>query len=217
MELKLIELSKSYKNKQVLKNVSLSFSEGEIVGILGENGSGKSTLLSILAGVEKSDSGTVLLSGKNLLKSRKSSRFSETVGYVPQSTVLIEELSAFDNLRLWYKKSELDCALSDDGILNFLGINSFLRTTVSKMSGGMKKRLAIGCAVAKNPKILLLDEPSAALDIPCKQKLHDYYKNFTKKGGILLIVTHDEAEISLCTKKIVLKDGEAHLIGEEQK
>ncbi|WP_407426029.1 ABC transporter ATP-binding protein [Treponema sp.] len=211
MGTELIKISKSYGKKPVLKDISLSVSEGEIVGILGENGSGKSTLLSILAGVEKCDSGSFLVSGKNLFEKQNSFLFSELTGYVPQNSVLFEELSARDNLRLWYSKSELEKSLSDGGVLNLLGINAFLKTTVSKMSGGMKKRLSIGCAAARNPKILLLDEPGAALDLGCKAKLYSYYKEFAKNGGILFIVTHDESEIALCTKKYILENGEARL------
>lgn len=176
-------LSKSYKKRQILKNVSLTASDGEIIGIVGANGSGKSTFLFAVA--------------NRLQKS----------GYVPQNSVLIEELSARDNLRLWYKKSDLEKALAQGGVVRTLGINSFLDVTVSKMSGGMKKRLSIACAVADNPKILLLDEPSSALDIPCKEKLYEYYKDFAKKGGTIILVTHDAEELALCTRCFVLQNG----------
>ncbi|MBQ4378889.1 MAG: ABC transporter ATP-binding protein [Treponema sp.] len=176
-------LSKSYKKKLVLDNVSLSLKEGEIIGIAGANGSGKSTLLSALA------------------------RIIPDSGYVPQNTILIEELSGRDNLRLWYAKNELEKALSDGGLLAMSGLNSFLDVTVSKMSGGMKKRLSIGCALAKNPKILLLDEPTSALDLPGKQKLFEYYQSFTQKGGILVTATHEAEELSLCSRVFVLKNG----------
>ncbi len=176
-------LSKSYKKKQILKDLSFTAEDGEIIGILGANGCGKSTLLFALANLP------------------------QKCGYVPQNSVLIEELSARDNLRLWYKKSDLEKALQKGGVVHTLGINSFLDLDVSKMSGGMKKRLSIACAVADNPKTLLLDEPSSALDIPCKEKLYDYYRQFSRNGGIIILVTHDAEELSLCTRSFILKNG----------
>ena len=75
------------------------------------------------------------------------------------------------------------------------------------MSGGMKKRLAIGCSVAHNPKILLLDEPSAALDLVCKERISNYLKEYKKSGGIILLATHDVQELPLCDKLYILKNG----------
>lgn len=82
----------------------------------------------------------------------------------------------------------------NSGILAMLGIDEFLNVRVSKMSGGMKKRLSIGCAVANNPHILILDEPGAALDLVCKERIYSYLKDFKSKGGIVLISTHEEYE-----------------------
>lgn len=118
----------------------------------------------------------------------------------------MEELSARDNLRLWYEKEEMEAALSD-GVLAMLGIGEFLNVRVSKMSGGMKKRLAIGCAVAHKPKVLLLDEPSAALDLVCKERISNYLKEFKKEGGTILLATHDVQELPLCDALYILKGG----------
>jgi len=125
---------------------------------------------------------------------------------VPQGTPLIEELTAYDNLLLWYDKTTLKQEL-ESGVLKLLGINDFLKTTVSKMSGGMKKRLSIGCSIAKRPPILLLDEPMAALDIVCKKEIADYLQSYKEKGGIIILVTHDLLELELCDISYILKDG----------
>lgn len=207
MEIK--NITKSYGKKQVLKDISFTVPEdkGICIGILGGNGSGKSTLLNILAGIRKADSGSFTFDGKNLLSDTKA-RTSLT-GYVPQSTPLLEELTAADNLRLWYTKDEIvrEC---NGGVLEMLGVNGFLKTTVSKMSGGMKKRLAIGCSVAHKPRILFLDEPSAALDLVCKESICDYLRDFRKRGGIIIIATHDIQEIPLCDVLYILRDGTLH-------
>lgn len=198
------QIRKNYKKKEVLKNISFKMQEGSCVGILGGNGCGKSTLLSILAGVQKADGGSFLWEGTDLLKDEKHLR--EVLGYVPQGNPLMEELTAWDNLRLWYSKKELEQELSG-GVLQMLGIEDFIRLPVRKMSGGMKKRVSIGCAVAAKPRILLLDEPSAALDIVCKEKIGEYLKDFKHQGGSVVIATHDVQEFALCDTWYILKDG----------
>lgn len=198
-------IKKQYNKKIVLKDVSFQIGEGECVGILGGNGCGKSTLLSILAGVNKPDDGSFIHNGTNLLRDRKvRSRF---VGYVPQGNPLYDELTAKDNLKLWYSSAAMKKELAEGGVLNLLGINEFLKTRVSRMSGGMKKRLSIGCAVAGKPGLLLLDEPSAALDLVCKQQIYSYLRAYMQTGGSVVIVTHDVQDLSLCDRYLLLKDG----------
>lgn len=204
MQITIKNISKKYGKKQVLNNVNFSVESGKCVGILGCNGSGKSTLLSILAGIQKCDSGSFLYDENDLFK-YKSER-ARLVGYVPQGTPLFEELSAKDNLLLWYSKQELKSKL-ENGVLNILGIDEMLKTIVSKMSGGMKKRLSIGCSISKNPPILLLDEPMAALDLSCKQKISKYLEMHKKGGGIILIATHDVIELDLCDEFYIIKNG----------
>ena len=87
------------------------------------------------------------------------------------------------------------------------GIDAFLKTPVSKMSGGMKKRLSIGCAVANRPPILLLDEPTAALDLVCKESIAQYLRKYKRSGGLLLLTTHDVLELELCDAWYIIRDG----------
>lgn len=204
MQIEIKQLVKNYGKKQVLKDISFSAEGGNCIGILGANGSGKSTMLSILAGVLERDSGAFLFDGEDLFKNRK--KRSALVGYVPQGTPLIEELTAWDNLLLWYERGELKQELKN-GVLKLLGVDAFLKVPVRKMSGGMKKRLSIGCAMAKKPPILLLDEPTAALDLACKQDISNYLTKYKKAGGLLLLTTHDAQELSLCDKIYIMKDG----------
>ncbi len=198
------QIQKKYKKKAVLTDINLDVQEGSCVGILGGNGSGKSTLLSILAGVQKADNGSFLWGGADLFKNEKIRE--EILGYVPQGNPLMEELTAWDNLRLWYEKDELKKEL-DGGVLDMLGIPDFLKVPVRKMSGGMKKRLSIGCSVANHPKLLLLDEPSAALDLICKERIGNYLKDFKAQGGSIILATHDVQEIELCDVWYILKNG----------
>lgn len=204
MQIQIKHVSKKFKNKQVLRDVCLETRGGSCIGILGANGCGKSTLLSILAGVQTCNGGSFLCDGVDLLKNKK--KRAELVGYVPQGTPLIEELTAKDNLLLWYDKKSMEKALSD-GVLALLGIGDFLTVTVSKMSGGMKKRLSIGCAMAKEPPVLLLDEPTAALDLYCKQAIASYLQHYKQSGGLLLLTTHDVMELDLCDAWYIIQDG----------
>ena len=204
MEVQIKNIQKKYGKKTVLKDISFSGEGGQCIGILGSNGSGKSTLLSILAGVLTPNSGFFLCDGKDLLKD--TGRRSALVGYVPQGTPLIDELSAWDNLLLWYDKEDLTREL-ENGVLKLLGIGDFLKVPVCKMSGGMKKRLSIGCAVANRPPILLLDEPTAALDLACKESIAAYLRQYKRAGGLLLLTTHDVLELELCDQWYIIKDG----------
>lgn len=204
MHIEISNLQKSFRRHQVLKDVNLTVNAGECVGILGANGCGKSTMLSILAGVQRADGGQFLCDGRDLLTDGKAR--TATVGYVPQGTPLIEELSARDNLLLWYDKAQMQAQLGQ-GVLQILGIGDFLNVPVSKMSGGMKKRLSIGCAMAKQPPVLLLDEPTAALDLACKQSIATWLRAYKAEGGILLLTTHDVLELELCDRWYILKNG----------
>lgn len=174
------------------------------MGLLGANGSGKSTLLKILAGVLRPDGGSFLWQGEDLLKNAK--HRASAAAYVPQGTPLLEELSARDNLRLWYEPEALERAL-DAGVLRQLGVDEFLQTPAARLSGGMRKRLSIGCALAKEPAILLLDEPTAALDLVAKERILRFFEDFRRAGGVLVLASHDSWELELCDDWRLLRGG----------
>lgn len=206
------DISKKYGRHQILDNVSLTIHEGECIGIVGANGSGKTTLLSIISGIKKPDKGNILADG--MVISDSPGTISKYISYVPQENPLINELTAMDNLRLWYSGSrhELQNEL-DNGVLKLLGINEFTGKTVSKLSGGMKKRLSIGIALLEKPSLLIMDEPSAALDLAGKYRIKDYMKQYTSKmNGSILVVSHDQNELSVCDKLYLLKNGQLNQI-----
>ena len=207
--IKINNISFSYKKHKVLKDISFEVPDGECVGIIGANGCGKSTLLSILAGSRKQRSGQI----EGISQS--------DIGYVPQDNPLIPDLTAYDNLLLWYKgsRASLGKELNND-LIKMLGIDSFLHKQVKRLSGGMKKRVSIAIALLSKPKLLILDEPSAALDLPCKQDIKYYLREYLSTGGSVIITTHDEDELDLCSHLLVIKDShlkeiDAGLRGEE--
>ena len=204
MQIEIKQLQKHFRHHQVLTDINLTVQQGTCVGILGANGCGKSTMLSILAGVQSPDGGQFLSDGVDLFQNPRMR--NRLVGYVPQGTPLIEELSARDNLLLWYDRKNMQQQL-ENGVLKMLGVDEFLKVPVNKMSGGMKKRLSIGCAMASHPPVLLLDEPTAALDLACKQSIAAWLRQYKQEGGILLLTTHDVMELELCDQWYIMKNG----------
>lgn len=204
MKIEVSNIKKSYGRNEILKDISFSAESGKCIGVLGKNGCGKSTLLSVLAGVQKPDGGSFTMDGHSLFGSP--SLLRKNVGYVPQGTPLIDELTAYDNLLLWYSRDDLKREL-DGGVLSMLGVGDFLKKRVDSLSGGMKKRLSIGCAMFEHPPVLLLDEPCAALDIECKENILSYLRDYKARGGVLLLTTHDEMELSLCDECRIMRRG----------
>lgn len=211
MELEIRDVKKSYRKKQVLKKISLTVKAGECTGIIGANGCGKSTLLKILAGIEKADGGEVLINNHPV--KWKSSRLTGCIGYIPQESVLIPELTVEDNLKLWasfgeHKKNE-------EAVKKLGGqfqLENFYKKKVKYLSGGMNKRVNIVCALIHEPSLLLMDEPSTALDLVFKEELREYIRNFTANGGSVLLSSHDESEIAGCAALWAIKNGMAQRV-----
>lgn len=186
-------VSLNYK-KTVLTDVSIHAEGGECIGLLGLNGSGKSTLLSAIAGIKKPASGIITCEGK--------------IGFVTQENALIDELSALDNLRMWtpLSKEEIKKELTSSDV-SALKVSEFVDVKVKRMSGGMKKRLALTSVLMEKPDILLLDEPLAGLDIPAKTDILNVIDSYRNGGGIVFVASHAEEVFAHCDKIFVLKDG----------
>lgn len=195
--LEIKQISKSFGRLQVLKDVNMTVQDGECVGLAGVNGAGKSTLLEIIAGGIEPDAGEIYLDGK--LES--GAALAGRIGFVPQENPLFEELTVKDNLELWYegRKEAVERSM-EEGVLSMLGIASFYHKRVSRLSGGMKKRLSIACALAGEPEILMLDEPGAALDIEAKTVIIQYLKEFAGEGHSVLIASHEIPELKMCDR-----------------
>ncbi len=203
MDIEVKNITKRYGKKTVLDAVSFGVNAGSCVGVIGANGSGKTTLFTILAGITPG-AGAFEVSGTDLM--RDAAARTALLGYIPQGTPLIEELTAQDNLLLWYSREELRRSIESGAVRQF-GVQEFLHTQVRRMSGGMKKRLSIACSVAHGPAIILMDEPTAALDIPCKQAVADYILQCKATGRAVILATHDERELALCDSIYLLRDG----------
>ena len=200
MELIVEHIKKSYKNKTVLRDISFKAVGGEMIAIIGANGCGKTTLLSILVGTLRADAGTISIDGKN--QSTCSGRRAKSIGYVPQINPLPDTLSVKECLKLW-------CAdkTAYNRVLKRYDLKEIERKRINQLSGGMKRRVAIACAMASSPRILIMDEPTAALDITYKKLIHDDMNKFVQDGGLLIMVTHEADEISMCTDCCMIENG----------
>ena len=208
------DITSSYGRRKILKGASFTAGRGECIGIVGANGCGKTTLLSVLAGTMKPKSGAVIYDGRTAWSDAGTGRMRGDLevirgmtGYVPQENPLMPELTVYDNLRLWYPDKHILKQELEQGFLSLMGIDKFRMERVSKLSGGMKKRVSIGIAMAGMPPILLLDEPGAALDLICKEDIRKYLQVYLERRGTVVITTHEESELALCDKIYVMKDG----------
>lgn len=191
-------ISKRYGKKEVLTDITFTVMPGECVAVIGKNGCGKSTLLNILAGVLSQDGGNF-----SFFKETKPRKRSAFCGYVPQENPLLEQLSVKDNLYLWGGRN----ALQNQLLLEEFQIQEYLKIPVEQLSGGMKRRLSIVCALMKNPSVLLMDEPTASLDFFYKEHLSEWIKSYQKKNGSVIMSTHEEQEIMNSNRCFLLEDG----------
>lgn len=187
--IKIENIHKAYGKKVVLNNISLCANNGEAIGILGANGSGKSTLLSTIA-------------------KQYASNKDFKLGYLPQNNPLFDELKPIDNIRMWtsLSKYEIQNKLNESPLLD-MGIKDFLDTPVSKMSGGMKKRLSLATVLINNPDVLLLDEPFAALDLVAKRDILAIMSSFLQNNKTIIVASHDEDVFRFCNKVYLLSNG----------
>lgn len=212
------DLHKSYqmgKNSlHVLKGINFSVKEGELVSIMGASGSGKSTLLNVIGILDEADTGTYMLDGvpiKNLNETIASQYRNKFLGFVFQSFNLINYKSALDNvaLPLYYqgmgRKERMERSMF---YLEKVGLANWAKHLPNELSGGQKQRVAIARALASNPKVLLADEPTGALDSKTSYEVMELIQQINDEGKTVLIVTH-EPDIADMTKRIVfLKDGQ---------
>ncbi len=210
-------LHKSYKmganSLHVLKGINFEVAEGELVSIMGSSGSGKSTLLNILGMLDEADEGSYILDGvpiKGLSEKQAAKYRNKFLGFIFQSFNLISYKSALDNvaLPLYYqglpRGERMDKAMS---YLEKVGLAKWAGHLPNELSGGQKQRVAIARALASDPKVLLADEPTGALDTKTSYEVMDLIQQINDEGRTILVVTH-EHDIAQMTKRIVnLRDG----------
>ena len=198
---------------EALKNVNFSVEKGEYVAIMGESGSGKTTLLNIIAALDKSTEGTVTLDGMKLnsVKDSEIARFRrENLGFVFQDFNLLDTFTLEDNIYLplvlsGMKPSEMQRRL--DALAAPLGISELLKKYPYEVSGGQKQRAAVARALITDPRIILADEPTGALDSKSSDELLDLFAKVNRMGHTILMVTHSAKAASRASRVMFIRDG----------
>ena len=199
---------------EALKSVSFEVEEGEYVAIMGESGSGKTTLLNILAALDKPTSGSVILDGKDLSKIKESQVAAfrrDNLGFVFQEFNLLDTFTLEDNIYLplvLAGKSHKEMRERLQPIATQLGITELLKKYPYEVSGGQKQRAAVARALITNPKLILADEPTGALDSKATDELLRLFAQINKTGQTILMVTHSVKAASHASRVLFIKDGE---------
>jgi len=207
----IISLKKAYGNIHALRGIDLQIPEGKIYGLIGPNGSGKTTLIKSIVGAIKPSSGSISVCGMNPQKDKWEIR--KLIGYMPQSSSLFESLNTKDNITFFgkaYSLKNLDQRV--DEIIEFTELKERENDPIYTFSGGMKKRVSLACALIHRPKLLLLDEPTAAVDPHLKARSWELFRELASRGTTLLISTHLMDEALLCDNITVLNRGKVILI-----
>ena len=215
--LEIKNLNKSYKmgdsSLHVLKGIDLYAKSGEMVAIMGSSGSGKSTLLNIIGILDEADSGDYVLDGieiKDLNEKKAANYRNRFLGFVFQSFNLINYKNAMENvaLPLYYqglkRKERQEKAMFH---LEKVGLADWAKHLPSELSGGQKQRVAIARALASEPKLLLADEPTGALDTTTSSEIMQFLQQLNDEGKTILLVTHEEDIAQMCKRIVRLRDG----------
>lgn len=202
-------LIKSYGTQRALDGVSLEVQPGECYGLLGPNGAGKTTLLSILSCFRDADSGSATLLGQTL--STKNRDIRPAIGIAPQEIAVYGALTARENLQFFgrlYGMAESKLKDRVDQLLEAVGLQARADARAETFSGGMQRRLNLAAALVHEPKLLLLDEPTAGVDPQSRNHLFEEIRRCTKQGTTILYTTHYMAEVeALCSKVAIMDHG----------
>lgn len=219
----MIEIDNIYKiyNKgkvnefTALKGVSLRISEGEMVAVIGKSGAGKSTLMHIIGCIDDFEQGKYYLNGQDVSKLNEKKRAiirNRDIGIVLQDFALMENYTVIENvlMPLFFSKDAGNRRVREEkakDILSQLEMDEIMDKKVNKLSGGQKQRVAIARAMINNPKVILADEPTGALDVKTSLEIVNVFKQLNAKGTTVIIITHDMEVANECNRVIEICDG----------
>ncbi len=214
--LEIQNVKKRFGDKEALKGVSLTLYEGEVVSLLGVNGAGKTTLSSIVATLKPPTEGDLLFKGKSIYEGDNMTAYRQALGFCPQRPNLNSMLTLEDNLRFagrYYRMSEAEIDQRIAQLSEQLGLSEFLKKHSTILSGGYKQRFLIARSLMHNPKLVILDEPTVALDPHVRHQLWEQIRGMKDLGITVLLTTHyiDEAEF-LSDRVCVLDQGSVKLV-----
>ena len=211
-------LSKRFDTTQALRHVYLEIEKDSIVALLGGSGSGKSTLLRMIAGLDTPDEGSIWINEKNAaflsVQERK-------IGFVSQNYALFPHMTVYDNIAFGLhvkKESVKQIEERVHYLLELIELENLIHHYPNQLSGGQRQRVALARAIAPDPKVLLLDEPFAALDMRMRKELRDWVRNLRKQSSVtIVLVTHDYKEaLEMATEIVMLKEGKVEQLGQPE-
>lgn len=200
-------ISKTIKGTEILKNIDLKLRGGKIYGLYGSNGSGKTMLLRAVAGLIRIDNGSIIINGKQL---HKETDFPESIGVVIENPQFWDGYTGFENLKML---ASIKKQINDEAIratLEKVGLDPGDKKTVKKYSLGMKQKLGIAQAIMESPDIILLDEPTNALDKKSTENIRGIIAEEAARGAIVVIASHVEANLDICDIRYEMSDGEIY-------
>ena len=203
------QVHKRFGSLHALKGVDLNINQGEFFGLLGPNGAGKSTLINLIAGLLRPSAGKISVMGHDVVDAYQAARMS--LGVVPQELVFDPFFNVREMLRFqagYFGKGKENDAWVDE-VIEALGLTEKTHTNMRKLSGGMKRRALIAQALAHKPPVIVLDEPTAGVDVELRQLMWEFIKKLNREGHTIILTTHylEEAE-TLCSRVAMMKQGQ---------
>lgn len=211
---KATNLVKQFGNVRALDGFDISIREGETYGLLGPNGSGKTTFIRMLAGLVKPTSGQLEVLGQSLPAG--SARISSQIGYMPQLQALYSDLSAWENVSFYARIYGLNTAERKarvTGVLDLVELLPRKDSLVSTLSGGLRQRLSLACALVHNPRLLLLDEPTVGVDPQLRQTFWGYFRTLNARGVTIIVSSHVMDEADRCDRLGLIRRGHLLAVG----
>ncbi|MCH5268840.1 MAG: ABC transporter ATP-binding protein [Lachnospiraceae bacterium] len=215
MYVEMKEICKKFGDYEAAKNIDFGIEKGKLVALLGPSGSGKTTILRMLAGLERQDSGDVIIEGKVVNDVPASKR---GIGFVFQNYALFRYMTVYDNIAFGLKVQKMDKQKIKERVaemISLIGLDGLEKRYPDQLSGGQRQRVAFARAIAPNPQLLLLDEPFAAIDAKVRKELRSWLKEMIEKVGITSIfVTHDQDEaVEVADDIIIINEGNLEQMG----
>lgn len=202
-------LIKRYKDTLAVDNLSMHITEGRVVGLLGPNGAGKTTTINAIMGLVSVDQGEITIFGKSPKKHEI--EIKKDIGFVPQYIAIYYDMSAEDNLKFFgslYGLKGKKLSNRIDEVLEIIGLTEQRKKNPKEFSGGMKRRLNIGCALVHEPKLLIMDEPTVGIDAQSRNYILETIKNLNKRGMTIIYTSHYMHEVEyLCDEAIIIDEG----------
>lgn len=218
MIVKVNGLVKNYGDLQALDNLSFEVKEGEIFGLLGPNGSGKSTAINCILSLLEYNKGEVEVFGKEMAPDAYD--IKKDIGIIMQNVAVFDELTVYENVNYFcglYVKDKKERKELVEEAIDFVGLNDFTKFYPKKLSGGLLRRLNIACGIAHKPKLIILDEPTVAVDPQSRNKILEGIKELNRQGATVIYTTHYMEEVEqICTRIMIIDKGKTIASGTKE-